>query len=79
MIKRRPLTKGIDMLILTRRLGEIVYIYPDDLPPEMTVAELFSGGQIAIEVLGVKGNQVKLGLHAPKSLKVLRDDANELV
>ncbi|MFT6910611.1 MAG: carbon storage regulator CsrA [Oleiphilaceae bacterium] len=44
----------------------------------MTVAELFSDGQISIEVIGIKGNQVRLGIHAPKSLKILRDDANEL-
>lgn len=66
------------MLILTRRPNELIYIYPDDLPPDMTVAELFAGGQIAIEVLSIRGNQVKLGIDAPKILKVLRDDANEM-
>jgi sRNA-binding carbon storage regulator CsrA len=66
------------MLILTRRTNELIHIYPDDLPPDMTVAELFADGQISIEVLGLKGNQVKLGIHAPKSLTILRDDANEL-
>ncbi len=66
------------MLILTRRPSELIYIYPDDLPPDMTVAELFAGGQIAIEVLSIRGNQVKLGIDAPKRLKVLRDDAKEL-
>jgi sRNA-binding carbon storage regulator CsrA len=66
------------MLILTRRTNELIYLYPDDLPPDMTVAELFAGGQIAIEVLSIRGNQVKLGIDAPKRLKVLRDDAKEL-
>lgn len=66
------------MLILTRRPSEVIHIYPDDLPPDMTVTELFAGGQIAIEVLGIKGNQVKFGIHAPKSLIILRDDANEI-
>jgi len=66
------------MLVLTRRIGEQLYIYPsDDVPPEMTVAELFAGGQIAIEVIEVKGTQVRLGIDAPKQLKMLRDDANE--
>ena len=66
------------MLILTRRTNELIYLYPDDLPPDMTVAELFAGGQIAIEVLSIRGNQVKLGIDAQKRLKVLRDDAKEL-
>lgn len=66
------------MLIISRRVGEVLYIYPsDDLPPEMTVAELFAGGQIAIEVLQVKGMQVRIGIDAPKQLTLLRDDANE--
>jgi len=66
------------MLSLTRRPNELIYIYPDDLPPDMTVAELFAGGQIAIEVLSIKGNQVRIGIDAPKSLIILRDDANEI-
>jgi len=65
------------MLILTRRIGEKIYIYPDDLPEEMTVKELFEGGQIAIEVLGVKGMQVKIGIDAPKNLTILRDDVEK--
>jgi len=66
------------MLVLTRRIGEQLFIYPsDDEPPEMTVAELFAGGQIAIEVLEVKGMQVRIGIDAPKQLTILRDDANE--
>jgi len=65
------------MLILTRRIGEQIYIYPEDLPEDMTVKELFEGGQIVIEVLGVKGVQVKIGIDAPKNLTILRDDANE--
>jgi sRNA-binding carbon storage regulator CsrA len=65
------------MLILTRRIGEQIYIYPDDLPEDMTVKELFEGGQIAIEVLGVKGMQVKIGIDAPKNLTILRDDVEK--
>jgi len=62
------------MLILTRRIGQLIYIYPDNLPPDMKVAELFANGQIAIEVLGVGGNQVKIGIDAPQALTILRDD-----
>ncbi len=65
------------MLILTRRIGEQIYIYPDDLPEDMTVKELFEGRQIAIEVLGVKGMQVKIGIDAPKNLTILRDDVEK--
>jgi len=63
------------MLILSRNVGDAIYIYPDDLPPDMTVAELFGGRQISIEVLGVKGNQVRIGIDAPDKLAILRDDA----
>jgi sRNA-binding carbon storage regulator CsrA len=61
------------MLLLTRRPNELIHIYPDDLPPDMTVAELFADGQI----VGIKGNQVRLGTDATKKLIVLRDDVKE--
>jgi len=65
------------MLILSRRVGEVAYIYSEDLRPKMTVAELFASGQIAIEVIEVKGTQVRFGIDAPEQLKILRDDVNE--
>lgn len=46
------------MLILTRRYGEAVNI----------------GDDIKITVLGVKGNQVRLGFDAPKEVLILRDE-----
>lgn len=46
------------MLILTRRLGESVII----------------GDDVTITVLGVKGNQVRLGIDAPKSVSVHREE-----
>jgi carbon storage regulator len=46
------------MLILTRRVGETLMI----------------GDDIAITVLGVKGNQVRLGIDAPKSVIVHREE-----
>ena len=69
--------KEFKMLVLSRRPNELIYIYPDDLPPDMTVAELFAGGQIVIEVLSIEQNQVKIGIDAPKHLTILRDNANE--
>ena len=46
------------MLILTRRVGETLMI----------------GDNVAITVLGVKGNQVRLGVNAPKDVTVHREE-----
>ena len=46
------------MLILTRRLNETLMI----------------GTEITVTVLGVKGNQVRLGVNAPKSVAVHREE-----
>jgi carbon storage regulator len=46
------------MLILTRRVGEAVMI----------------GDDVNITVLGVKGNQVRLGINAPRSVAVHREE-----
>jgi carbon storage regulator len=46
------------MLILTRRLNETLMI----------------GNEITVTVLGVKGNQVRLGVNAPKSVAVHREE-----
>ena len=46
------------MLILTRRPGETLLI----------------GDEIAITVLGVKGNQVRIGITAPKDVPVHREE-----
>ena len=46
------------MLILTRRVGETVMV----------------GDDVAITVLGVKGNQVRIGVNAPKDVAVHREE-----
>ena len=46
------------MLILTRRVGETLMI----------------GDEVTITVLGVKGNQVRIGVNAPKDVAVPREE-----
>lgn len=46
------------MLILTRRVGETVMI----------------GDNVTVTVLGVKGNQVRLGVNAPRDVAVHRQE-----
>jgi len=53
------------MLILTRRPGETIII------------ELPTGEQIQVAVLGVKGNQVRIGTDAPEDVTILREELLE--
>lgn len=46
------------MLILTRRVGETLMI----------------GDEVSVTVLGVKGNQVRIGVDAPKDIAVHREE-----
>lgn len=46
------------MLILTRRVGETLMI----------------GDEVTVTVLGVKGNQVRIGVNAPKDVSVHREE-----
>jgi carbon storage regulator len=51
------------MLILTRRVGETVVI----------------GDDVTVTVLGVKGNQVRLGVNAPREVAVHREEIFERI
>ena len=46
------------MLILTRRLGEVICI----------------GDNVRVEVIGLRGHQVRLGITAPTEVRVYREE-----
>ena len=55
--------EGETMLILTRRVGEALMV----------------GDDTKIVVLGVKGSQIRLGINAPKDVKVHREEIYEKI
>ena len=58
-VAKRPQT----MLILTRRVGEVLMI----------------GDEVAVTVLSIKGNQVRIGVRAPKHVTVHREEIYERI
>lgn len=63
------------MLVLDRKSGESVLIFPDDkINPDMTVKELFSQGPISISVKYKETGTVKLAINAPGTIKILRKE-----
>jgi len=63
------------MLVLTRRIGESIFIFPSkDLDPNTTVSELFGDEPIRITLTRVNGNQSRLGIVAPDELTIAREE-----
>ncbi len=63
------------MLILTRHPGQSLTICPHPtLDPATPVEQLFAGGSIQMQVLGVQGPQVHLGVAAPCGLCIVREE-----
>lgn len=51
------------MLILTRRVGE----------------KLIIGENVTVTVLGVKGNQIRIGIDAPRDVQVNREEVHQRI
>jgi len=51
------------MLILSRKVGETLHI----------------GDEVTVTVLGVKGNQIRIGINAPKEVAVHREEIYEKI
>lgn len=51
------------MLILTRRVGEALMV----------------GDEVTVSVLGIKGNQIRIGINAPKDVGVHREEIYERI
>ena len=57
-INLRTDTRGVPMLVLTRKIGEKVMI----------------GDDVSVTILGLFGNHVRLGINAPKSVDIHREE-----
>jgi carbon storage regulator len=51
------------MLVLTRRVGETLIV----------------GNDVSVTILGVKGNQIRIGVNAPKDVTVHREEIYERI
>jgi sRNA-binding carbon storage regulator CsrA len=63
------------MLVLTRRVGESIFIFPSsDVSPDTPVGDLFKDGPIQLTLTRINGNQARLGIVAPDSLTIAREE-----
>jgi sRNA-binding carbon storage regulator CsrA len=65
----------MQMLILSRKPGQSLSIHPHPtFDPDTPVEQLFAGGPIHVQVVGVQGSQVRLGVAAPAGFCILRNE-----
>ncbi len=63
------------MLVLTRRIGESIFIFPSaELDPDTPVSTLFKDGPIQLTLTRVNGNQARIGIVAPNTLTIAREE-----
>jgi sRNA-binding carbon storage regulator CsrA len=63
------------MLVLTRRVGESVFIFPsDELALDTPVSKLFEDGPIQLTLTRVNGNQARIGIVASQDLTIAREE-----
>ena len=66
------------MLVLTRRVGEAIHIYPsENMDPSMTVGELFAEGPLTVTLTRINGAQARIGIVAPEALAIAREEVSE--
>jgi len=62
------------MLVLSRMVGERLYIYPKEGTEKMTVEEFFAGGDICIEITSIKNSEAGIGIEASLNLNIVREE-----
>jgi len=63
------------MLVLTRRIGESILIFPStDLDPNTPISAIFQNGHIQLTLTRVNGNQARIGINAPDEFTIAREE-----
>jgi sRNA-binding carbon storage regulator CsrA len=65
------------MLVLSRKVGERIYLYPKKGTEKMTVEEFFAGGDICIEITSIKTSEASIGIDASLNLDIVREEIHE--
>jgi sRNA-binding carbon storage regulator CsrA len=67
--------RTLNMLVLERKEGQWLYLYPaENVDPNMSVREFFSGHHISIQLKEITGTAAKVAIDAPKSIVIVRDE-----
>ena len=64
---------------LNRRFPDATWLLPDQLTVKVSGSPTDPGNEVTITVLGVKGNQVRIGINAPKDVAVHREEIFERI